>query len=84
MMFARSGNAAIPCNDCGDKNDVAASLGKGDLHVWCIGLAVGQNAFSSLASVLSQAERDRAERYHAETDRRRFVVARGSLRYILS
>ena len=58
--------------------------GDDELHVWRTALAVGGDAYNGLASVLSRDERERADRYHADTDRRRFVVARASLRNILS
>ncbi len=54
------------------------------LHeVWTIGLSQGTRVCPDLWDVLSPLERDRAERFHFERDRRRFINAHGALRQIL-
>jgi 4'-phosphopantetheinyl transferase len=52
-----------------------------EIHVWCASLDRPVSGFQRL---LSEDERTRAERYHFEEDRRRFIVRRGILRTLLS
>lgn len=54
------------------------------VHLWCVSLAVSDERFDVLASLLSEDERRRAGRFIFEKDQRRFVTARGLLRTILS
>ena len=54
-----------------------------DIHVWFVSLDHVGSSFDRLAQVLSVDERTRAQRFHFERDRRRFVVRRGLLRTIL-
>jgi 4'-phosphopantetheinyl transferase len=55
-----------------------------DVHVWRISLEIGDAALARLRESLSEDERQRAERYHFEKDRRHFVAGRGTLRAILA
>jgi 4'-phosphopantetheinyl transferase len=51
--------------------------------VWTIPLWIPDDIFSTLRKVLSDDEQERASRFHFESDARRFIVARGSMRSIL-
>ena len=57
-------------------------LAPGSVHVWRVALDAAGGS-EHLFALLSPDERDRAARFHAESDRRRFVVARGVLRELL-
>ncbi len=59
------------------------SLGVREAHVWAAKLTQSAELFSRYADVLSPDELDRANRFHFERDRRRFIVGRGLLRAIL-
>lgn len=50
----------------------------GEVHVWYVDIDGG--ALSSAAKLLSADEIDRADRFHFERDRRRFMLARAALR----
>jgi len=58
-------------------------LSKGDIHIWRADLDLPITGFQKLYQTLSIDERVRAERFHFEKDRRRFIVGRGTLRTIL-
>jgi 4'-phosphopantetheinyl transferase len=55
-----------------------------DVHVWRIQLNRNASQLQSLLHILAEDERDRAERFHFERDRERFIVAHGALRSVLS
>jgi 4'-phosphopantetheinyl transferase len=55
----------------------------GDVQVWACWLDVTSEASAGFWSTLSSQERERAARYAAQSERARFVVARGLLRAIL-
>lgn len=55
-----------------------------ELQIWDFPLAVSESAFAHCSSTLSEDEQQRASRFRFERDARRFVVARGSMRSILS
>jgi 4'-phosphopantetheinyl transferase len=59
-------------------------LSSGDVHVWTADLDQPVHYRRWLARTLSVDERARANRFHFESDRRRFVAGRGLLRVILS
>ena len=54
-----------------------------EVHVWRVFLDVTTVEFESLLGFLSVDELARAERFHFEKDRKRFIAARGILRKIL-
>jgi 4'-phosphopantetheinyl transferase len=54
-----------------------------DVHVWRASLEASASARSRFEATLSGDELDRANRFHFERDRRRFIVARGVLRILL-
>ena len=53
------------------------------VHVWRVGLIDPPDHVNHLAASLSPDERDRADRFHFERDRHRYVIGRGTLRTIL-
>lgn len=59
------------------------SLASKDVDVWRIHLSVPHDVMRLCHNLLSQDEVQRAERFHFELDRRRFIVARGAMRQIL-
>lgn len=60
------------------------SLAPGDVHVWRASLCQPAPRVAWFAHLLSDDERERAGRFFFEQDRRRFIVARGILRVLLS
>ena len=54
-----------------------------DVHVWRAGLDHEPECIERLAALLSDDERARAERFHFERDRSRFIAGRATLRAIL-
>lgn len=62
-----------------------AALGSNDVHGWLVELdEVSGEFYRRHREVLSADEVARADRFHFDHHRRRFVVARGALRYLLS
>ena len=55
-----------------------------EIHVWCASLDQPVSRFQMLSQTLSPDERMRAERFHFEQDRKRFIIVHGILRMILS
>jgi len=53
------------------------------IHVWRASMAMDSAALRRLESTLADHERARAERFHFERDRNRFIAARGFLRDLL-
>jgi 4'-phosphopantetheinyl transferase len=58
-------------------------LGDLDIHVWHVNLDQLWGSPSASLGVLSTDERDRAERFCLDLDRRRFIAGRGALRAVL-
>ena len=54
------------------------------VHVWCASLSRPEECYQRYRDSLSADERQRAERFHFERDRRHFVVGRGILRALLA
>ena len=71
-------------------HDFAIPTGEGSsiitdrVDVWRAGLDIGVDSLERLSKTLSQDEMDRADRFVRDRDRRRFIVARGCLRKVLS
>jgi 4'-phosphopantetheinyl transferase len=55
-----------------------------EVHLWQASLEAQPEEMTFLAGVLSKDEIERAERFHFQKDHDRFIVARGTLRCILS
>jgi 4'-phosphopantetheinyl transferase len=58
-------------------------LSSSDVHVWCAFIDQVAPNLSRLGQTLSADERARAERFHFERDRNRFIASQGILRLIL-
>jgi 4'-phosphopantetheinyl transferase len=58
-------------------------LSKHDVHVWRVRLNQTDGRVEQLQQILSDDERLRAERFHFDRDRRRFIVSQGTLRLII-
>ena len=59
------------------------TLSSDEVHIWQTSLDQPPEYVRDLAQTLSHDEMMRAERFHFERDRRRFIVGRGVLRAIL-
>lgn len=55
-----------------------------EAHIWCIRLCQETSVVEKLFDLLTTNERERAAKYHFQTDRMRFIIARGAVREILS
>ncbi|HEY7308591.1 MAG TPA: 4'-phosphopantetheinyl transferase superfamily protein [Gemmataceae bacterium] len=55
-----------------------------DIHVWRIALELRDATLAQMRETLAEDERQRADRFHFEKDRRHFIAGRGALRAILS
>ena len=59
-------------------------LARGEVHVWSVPLDVSPETSAGLYETLGEDEQSRSARFRFERDRRRFIVARGSLRELLT
>jgi 4'-phosphopantetheinyl transferase len=59
------------------------TLSEGRVDVWAVTLDSGQDCLSECSRLLSEGEISRAERFHFEADKRRYTIARGSLRKLI-
>lgn len=59
-------------------------LGPGDIALWDVSLRGDDTRMLRLREILSEEERQRASKFHFDRDRESFIVARGSLRLVLS
>jgi len=59
-------------------------LGASEVHVWRASLDTSAKQIQQLARLLAPDERARADRFHFERDRLRFIAGRARLRLILS
>jgi 4'-phosphopantetheinyl transferase len=59
------------------------ALSSGEIHIWGADLGEPGMSMAQYYRLLSQDERKRAERYHFDKDRHRFILRRGILRKIL-
>lgn len=55
-----------------------------EIHAWCAPLSLGRKTLDQHLSILDDQEKERAERFLAASDKRRFVKGRSLLREILS
>ncbi len=55
-----------------------------EVHVWRIPLECGDAALDRLRTFLADDERQRAERFYFEKDRRHFIAGRGALRSLVA
>jgi 4'-phosphopantetheinyl transferase len=63
--------------------DRSFSLPRQEVHVWRVSLDQDPNRLTAWFRLLSPDEQERADRFHFESDRARFIVGRGRLREIL-
>jgi 4'-phosphopantetheinyl transferase len=63
---------------------IELTLSHRDVHVWRASLDQPARRLGQLAQTLSADERAKAERFHFEKDRRRYIAGQGWLRMILS
>ncbi len=75
----------VPQSEC-DWADApnALSLTRDHVHIWRVQLNCSEHALRLFEQTLEPEERARAERFHFERDRRRFIAARAQLRMILA
>ena len=66
-----------------EKPQSELTLAEKDIHVWRADLDLPTIGFQNLYETLSIDERARAERFHFEKDRKRFIARHGILRTIL-
>jgi 4'-phosphopantetheinyl transferase len=59
------------------------TLAADEIHLWCAPLDVPEAVQHELAQTLAAEERQRAEQFRFPHHRRRFIVARGTLRFLL-
>jgi len=62
---------------------VDVSLDRDSVHVWAVSLQVPDDTLHHLAEMLAPVERRRAESFHFDRDRKRFIAGRGTMRTIL-
>ena len=68
-----------------DMTDVEVTpLSEDEVHVWLASLDRRQSELKFFESILTEDEIDRANRFHFQKDRERFVTGRGMLRVILN
>ena len=60
------------------------TLVRNSLHIWRVNLDLSTDLLTDLAVNLSLDERQRADRFYFELDKKRFIACRGLLRFILS
>ena len=65
-------------------SDWESPLLTGTVQIWQIGLNLAAGQVQLCREVLSQDENERADRFHFDRDRNRFIAARASLRTILA
>lgn len=58
-------------------------LATGEIHIWQRVLSSSQDHLRPLNALLSEEERQRAQRFHSDQDRSAFIIARGTLRILL-
>lgn len=56
----------------------------GEVHLWCARLDLADALILQRVGLLNNEERDRANRFYFDRDRRRFIAARSGLRLILA
>jgi 4'-phosphopantetheinyl transferase len=59
-------------------------LPQSEVHIWRASVQRFSGRIATLAGTLSRDELDRADRYHFEGDRQRFLIGRGLLRHLVN
>lgn len=65
------------------KPPLTLTLPSHEVHIWRAHFDLTAQSVTSFRRVLSAEEVDRAARFHFEKDQRRYIIARGILRYVL-
>ena len=55
-----------------------------NVHIWSTNLKLSSGQIEELSTILSPDEKERANKFYFERDKNRFIIARGTLRKILS
>jgi 4'-phosphopantetheinyl transferase len=66
-----------------DNPPAEITLPEDEIHVWCAFLEQPASRIQAMFHILSIEEQSRAERFHFERDRRRYIVSQGHLRTLL-
>ncbi|HJT21113.1 MAG TPA: 4'-phosphopantetheinyl transferase superfamily protein [Nitrospira sp.] len=83
--FASRPNPVISFISCESlASDVEVRIAAPDIHVWSAGLDAAAPCLDRFHRWLDGAERSRAIRFVQERDRRRYILAHGTLRAVLS
>ncbi|MEP6707580.1 MAG: phosphopantetheine-protein transferase, partial [Pyrinomonadaceae bacterium] len=75
-------NKSLDCSLNWDSPPREVVASEHEVHVWRV--ALNESRVPEMRSTLSPDECARADRFHFERDRNHFIIARGSLRIILS
>ncbi len=67
-----------------DPPEKKLELSENNVHIWSTNLKLGSSKIEKLSTILSSDEKDRANKFYFERDKNRFIIARGTLRKILS
>ncbi|MGD1702459.1 4'-phosphopantetheinyl transferase family protein [Dapis sp. BLCC M229] len=59
-------------------------LSENNAHIWSTNLKLASSQIEELSTILSPDEIERANRFYFERDKNRFIIARGTLRKIIS
>lgn len=62
---------------------VDLKLLENEVHIWCASFKQLLSQVEQLTQILSEDEKNRANRFHFEQDKKRFIIGRGLLRIIL-
>jgi len=72
-------------NNTASTNKSDSLLASNQIHIWKIGTSYPSVEIESLyKNILSSDERERADRFRSENDKKRFIISRGQLRKSLS
>ncbi|MEJ2653676.1 MAG: 4'-phosphopantetheinyl transferase superfamily protein [Gammaproteobacteria bacterium] len=61
----------------------APTLDAGEAHIWLVELGTPDSSWTSLAPLLAEDERTKAERFHFARHQRRYILSRAALRILL-
>ncbi|MDE5094433.1 MAG: 4'-phosphopantetheinyl transferase, partial [Trichodesmium sp. St11_bin5] len=67
-----------------DQAEKKFELSENNVHIWSTNLKLSSDKIEELSTILSPDEKNRANKFYFEKDKNRFIIARGTLRTILS
>jgi 4'-phosphopantetheinyl transferase len=76
-------NQTMPTNRHWPRLATPPELAPDDVHAWAVPLDVSQQTYEELLATLAPDERQRASEFRFDDPRRRYVIARGTLRRLL-